>query len=382
VDYRGSVVSTTIDQLETPQVLVDRERLIANLDRMQQIADSHRVRLRPHIKTHKSIDIAQLQLERGAVGVTASKAEEALVFIQSGKVPSVTVAYPLIDVMKIERLITDSQRHDVELRLVIDSDAGVTAAAAAAQRCGSRVRGFVEIDVGLHRCGVSEDDPRLLPLVTRIAAEPHLEFVGILSHAGHAYAAGERDELVQIATQECAILNRVRARIENSGVAVHEVSVGATPTALASETFDGLTEMRPGNYAFLDATAVRLGIARWENVALSIVATVVSANDHYWIVDAGSKVLSSDLGAHGTANTQSYGVAFTPVSANPLRIARLSEEHGWIERSGDANLRIGDRVRIVPNHACPVANLADQLVVVSGSNVVAHWPVTARGKVR
>lgn len=376
-------MNTTVDQLETPQVLIDRERLLANIDRVQKIADRNRVRLRPHIKTHKCIQLAELQLARGAVGITVSKPEEALVFIEHADLASVTVAYPLIAPQKIERLIAAAAERGLEVRVVVDSELALNTAAAAARAFGGKLPVFLEIDVGLHRCGLEESDPRLLQLAQQIVAAPNLQFAGILSHAGHAYGARDRAEVARVAAAECATLNRVAATLRANRFDVLEVSVGSTPTVLASETFDGVTEIRPGNYVFLDATAVRLGIAQLEDVALSVLATIVSANSRFWIIDAGSKILSSDLGAHGSSGNSGYGIAL-PLhnsSATPLKVSRLSEEHGWIART-NAPLRIGDRIRLVPNHSCPVANLVDQLTVVSGNDVIDQWPVAARGKVR
>ena len=163
---------------------------------------------------------------------------------------------------------------------------------------------------------------------------------------------------------------------------MREVSVGSTPTVLGCESFEGMTEIRPGNYVFADATAVRLGVATFNDVALSVLTTVISANDRYFIIDAGSKVLSSDLGAHGTGGNAGYGLGFRidDLSREPLRVVRLSEEHGFIEREGD--LPIGTKLRVIPNHACPVANLAERLTVVSNDEVVDQWAVAARAKVR
>lgn len=289
--------------IETPGVVLDYSRLLDNIHWMQNKADSNHVRLRPHIKTHKCVTIAKLQLGAGAVGITASKTDEALTFIEAGTA-SVTVAYPILDQRKLDRLLSAASLRGVDLRLVVDSETGVDAIASAAARNAVSVQVLLEIDVGLHRCGLREEDPNLLSLVHRINDSPQLEFIGLLSHAGHAYAAKSPAEVRAVAEDERLILQRVRQSIERSGVGVREVSVGATPTAIVSESYSGITEIRPGNYVFLDLTSVRLGLIGAERLALSIVATVVSMNQDYFIVDAGSKVLSSDLGAHGTGERQ------------------------------------------------------------------------------
>lgn len=366
----------------TPAVVVERPRLDANIARIQAIATRNGVRLRPHIKTHKCLELGRAQLAAGAVGFTCSKAEEAAVFVEGGA-PSVTVAYPIVDPAKAGAVMARARERGTDLRFIADSEAGVDALAAAADDAGLDVAIFIKIDVGLHRCGLAEDDQRLVPLVERIARSRRLGFQGLLAHAGHAYGAGDAAGVRRVAREEAAILARVKTRIEAAGHAVPEVSVGSTPTALGSDAYGGITEIRPGNYVFLDLTPVRLGLARLDDVALHILATVVSVNDDHAIVDAGSKVLSSDLGPHGSGGG-GFGLAFAEDApwdmAGGMAVARLSEEHGFVAHGG-RRPRIGQRLRIVPNHSCPVANLADSLLVVAPGAAPIAWRVAARGKV-
>jgi D-serine deaminase-like pyridoxal phosphate-dependent protein len=368
------VNSEPLSEIETPAVVIDRTRLQRNITGMQQLADARGVRLRPHVKTHKCLEIAQLQLAAGAVGITASKTDEALVFIEAG-VPSVTVAYPLLDPRKLERLLRAATDHNTDLRLVVESTAGIEALTRAATNQQRKISVFIEIDVGLHRCGVTADNPHLLELARRISDSPALHFIGLLSHAGHAYAAADADAVRQIAADEQQQLTRAKEQLLSCGTPVPEISVGSTPTVLASDTYDGITEIRPGNYVFLDRTPLRLGLATIKQVALTVLATVVSRNDQFLIIDAGSKVLSSDRGAHGTAGSGGYGEAYFGDEA--LQVVRLSEEHGFIAR-GAADIPIGAKLRIVPNHACPVVNLAEELITTSGD----RWRVAARAKTR
>ncbi|HSH37377.1 MAG TPA: alanine racemase [Chthoniobacterales bacterium] len=371
-----------LTDVETPAVLIDRERLLRNIDWAQALANRHRLALRPHVKTHKCVEIARIQLERGAVGLTASKVDEALVFIEA-RASSVTVAYPLVDERKLRRLLSAAKQYGTDLRVVVDSRIATELLAGIAIELQMTVGAFVEIDVGLRRCGLSESDPAIVELARFVCSSSHVHFAGLLSHAGHAYGAANASGAAAVAADECRILQRVRSEVEAAGIVVPEVSVGSTPTVLASDSYEGITEIRPGNYVFMDRTPVRLGLASVEQVALTVLATVVSRNADYLIVDAGSKVLTSDLGAHGTAGAGGYGIAL-PVNApesgtSGLHVARLSEEHGFIERAG-SDLPIGTKLRIVPNHACPVVNLADELIIVSGDDEVARWRVAARGR--
>jgi D-serine deaminase-like pyridoxal phosphate-dependent protein len=176
-------------------------------------------------------------------------------------------------------------------------------------------------------------------------------------------------------------MNDVAQALRASGIEVPCISVGSTPTVCLAPDFGGMDEIRPGNYVFFDRTAMRLGAARADEVALAVFATVVSVNDTTCIIDAGSKSLSSDLGPHGTGGDMGHGEAwaFGTADPGPWRVARLSEEHGFIPHQGRP-LRIGTRLMIVPNHSCPVANLADTLVVLSAHAPPRTWAVDARGK--
>ena len=378
------MIDTGFTNLQTPCVLVDHSRLIRNIASIQQIANTHHVELRPHIKTHKSLEIARLQLTEGAVGITAAKPDEALVFINAG-VKSVTVAYPIISQSKLDKLLTASTAHQTDLRLVADSITGVEAFALAAERHKAIINVFVKIDVGLHRCGLQENDPELTTVIRRINGNSRLQFKGLLSHAGNCYSARCVDDVMQVAREECRILGRVRERIESLGIEVAEVSVGATPTVIISDLYEKITEIRPGNYVFMDLTPVRLGVIDEDRIALSVLATVISSNYEYTIIDAGTKALSSDLGAHGTGGGLGYGLAYAvddfDKKLNPTPVVKLSEEHGFLRRNA-VPLPIGSLVRIIPNHACPVANLAEELVVMFPDGRFERWSVDARGCVQ
>jgi D-serine deaminase-like pyridoxal phosphate-dependent protein len=368
--------------LETPAVVIDRPILEANIAMGATLARQHKVALRPHIKTHKSPAIARLQLAAGAAGVTASKTDEALIFVEAG-VPSVTVAYPLIDRAKIGRLIRAAKAHGTDLRIVADSADGIAALSSEARAQSHRLPVFLKVDVGLHRCGVDPALPGSRDLALALDRSPGLRFAGLLAHAGHAYGAGTPGGVRQIAAQERNLLCEFAGALRKTGLEVPEISVGSTPTVILNDGFEGLTEARPGNYVFMDMTQVVLGVARPEQVALSVLATIVSRNDRYAIVDAGSKVMSSDRGPHGADSVRGFGAVFAleePKGA-AMTLARLSEEHGFIEH-GDRNLRIGSRVRIVPNHSCPVANLADRFAVIDADGSTSYWPVEGRGCVR
>ncbi|WP_207478363.1 alanine racemase [Arenibaculum pallidiluteum] len=363
----------------TPRVIVDRARLAGNIRRVQDIADRAGLRLRPHAKTHKSVAIARQQVSAGAVGVTVAKPGEAQVFVEAG-IPSVLLAYPVVEPFRIDALLEAVRGQGTELLCMADRTEGAIALAAAAARHGMELPVLVKVDVGLGRLGVDPAGPAAVDLAGTIVRAPHLRFGGIMSHAGQAYAAPGRDEVAAIAEEERRTMLAVRDRLLAAGLPVPVVSVGSTPTVLAQRDFGGLTEVRPGNSVFLDGTALRLGIAAAAEVALWVLATVVGHGPRHAIVDAGSKVLSSDLGAHGSG-APGYGWAFPVLGGPPLFVERLSEEHGWLRMDG-APPPVGSRVAVLPNHACPVANLTDLLTLVGGGEPPMDIPVDARGRVR
>ena len=348
--------------LPTPYVEIDEALLMRNLAGMQKRADLAGVALRPHIKTHKSLTIAQRQLELGAIGVTASKPEEALVFVEGG-IPSVTLAYPIVRSESIDRLVRSAKVRQTELLFIAAHEIGFDAIGAVAKAHDVKLGVFLKVDVGLGRVGVKPQDPASDLLAQQIAEHPQLTFAGLLSHAGHAYGSKSAEQLANIANAEAQALLELAERLRNSGIDVPRISVGATPTCLGAPIPAGITEIRPGNYAFLDRAALRLGIASADDVSLSVIATIVAHNDQHFIVDAGSKSLSSDLGAHGSGGS-GFGIAVS-VNSGALQtweVERLSEEHGFV-RFSETPPAIGSRVRIFPNHSCAVVAQFDRVTL-------------------
>lgn len=358
----------------SPAVLVDLAQLDRNIESMARRATAAGISVRPHVKTHKSVEIARRQIAAGAVGITVAKTAEAAVFIAAG-ITDVMVAHPVIDREKIRRLLHQARDHGATVRLIADSLVGVAALGDAAADFGAPVNVHLKVDVGLHRCGVDPLSSQANTVAKAIAQHPLLSFAGILSHAGHAYAAGTADAIRAIAQNEREIMLGFADRLRSEGIAVPAISVGSTPTICRDAGFDGLTEIRPGNYVFMDLTQIVLGITEPRTIALHVVATVVSRNERYAIIDAGSKVLSSDRGPHGSTLLSGHGLALA--NSRPLTVERLSEEHGFIAHQGAA-LAVGEKVAIIPNHSCPVVNLAKNIIMHDAQGTIATWPVDAR----
>ena len=369
----------TLVDLPTPAVLIESARLERNLDRMQRAATARGIALRPHAKTHKSPHIAAMQLQRGAVGICCAKLGEAEVFADAG-ITDIRLPYPLHPV-NADRVFALADR--IRLSFIVDELAIARAWSQAAHRKGRTLDVLVKVDVGFHRCGIDPASAAAPGTIREIAALPGLAFRGVLSHAGHAYSATTDAELAAIASTEAELL---RDLVERSGVACAEVSVGSTPTARFSLEQPGLTELRPGNYAYFDRTQVGLGAATFDDCALTILTRVVShpAVDRL-IFDSGSKALTSD-GARGAGSPAGYGAVLASIDGGApdpdLVVERLSEEHATVRSlAGRTSLRTGDLARIVPNHSCVVSNLMDFVWLVDGERVVQQLPVAARGRI-
>lgn len=370
-----------ITDLPTPQVLVDRVRLERNVARMQALVNERGIRLRPHVKTHKSVAIARRQLAAGAVGICCAKLGEAEVFAAAG-VEDIRLAYP-VQPSNAARVLALLDRCRVSI--VVDHADVAAEWSREMAGAGAQLDVLVKVDVGFHRCGIAPGGGAA-DFVAGVAGLAGLRFRGLLSHAGHGYLAESAEDAERIARGERDTLLQVADEVRARGVGVEEISVGATPTARFSARLDGITEMRPGNYAFFDRTQVGLGAATFDECALTVLATVVSrpAADRV-ILDCGSKVLTTDS-ARGFGDTRGYGVVLPASGENvpdaSLVVERLSEEHATVRVVGTCDLAPGHRVRVLPNHACVVANMLDTLQLVDGDGVVEPLPVSARGRVQ
>ena len=371
-----------ITDLPTPQVLVERSRLLGNIQRMQAAASSRGLHLRPHGKTHKSPLIARWQVDHGAIGICCAKLGEAEVFARAG-IQDIRLPYP-IHPSNAARLIALMDRSHISI--VVDHLPVAERWSAVMKAAARRLSVLVKVDVGFHRCGIDPELPASVDFIRQIADLPSLRLCGLLSHAGHSYTATSPAELAEIAHREAELLGAVAGAARAAGVEVQEVSVGATPITRLSLDQPGLTELRPGNYVFYDRTQVALGSAGITDCALTVLATVVSKpTSDRLILDCGSKTLSSD-GARGIPPPAGYGAvlhALEVVSVDDTFVVdRLSEEHAVVRvLSPPTRLEPGDRVRVLPNHSCVVTNLMDSVYLVDGQHVEEAIPVAARGRI-
>jgi D-serine deaminase-like pyridoxal phosphate-dependent protein len=349
----------TIDDLETPCVLIDVDRASANILRAQAYADKHGKKLRPHIKTHKLPYWAKKQMEAGATGITCQKIGEAEVMADAG-LTDIFLPYNIIGKAKLGRLLALHKR--AKLSVTADSRETIDGLAATFTDPARPLSVLIECDTGMGRCGV-QTPAAALDLAKRISAAPGLKFGGLMTYP----AAGK-------APEANAWLKEARDLLSASGIACERISSGGTPDMWHAADSDVVTEYRPGTYIYLDRYQVAKGVGTNDDCALTVLATVVSKpTSTRAILDSGSKALTSD-----TLGMEGFGEI---VGVPGALVAGLSEEHGNVALKEGAYLAIGDRVRILPNHACVVSNLFDKVHLVSGDRVIDTLPVAARGRV-
>jgi D-serine deaminase-like pyridoxal phosphate-dependent protein len=361
----------------TPFVYVDRGVLSRNIASMSSAASAQGVGLRPHAKTHKIAEIARMQLAAGAIGLTVAKLSEAEAFSAAGISTSYMIAQPFGGATKTEWLLDLAQNTEV-LVCGDDVETARTIGAAATAR-GLVVDFILIIDTGYGRFGVDwQAGPAVVEEILDIRG---LNFRGIRSHAGHVYGARDARDRGQIVREEIDRVRAVADSIRRRGNTCEIVSVGSTPAAhilLANNWAEGVTEIRPGNYVFHDKMQVRMEVATEEDCALRVVTSVVGVRSNMEsAIDAGLKTLTGTLDGFGSPVASGYGMV---LNRPGVRIVRLTEECGMVTDGGGA-LRSGDRLVVVPNHACEIPNLAEVVFYGSNEEIEGYWVPIARSRV-
>jgi D-serine deaminase-like pyridoxal phosphate-dependent protein len=372
-----TIALVEISALSTPAALVDVERVERNCARMSEKVARLGARLRPHVKTHKCAEIARLSVRGHFGGLTVSTLAEAHFFAAQG-FRDLTWAVPVAP----QRLgeVAELTRTVERLNLLLDHPATLTAVEsfAAAQRVRFSV--FLKVDCGYHRAGVDPRDPESIALALRLARSPHIDFRGVLTHAGHSYHCRDAHEIRAVARDERDVTVRFAETLRAAGARVEEVSIGSTPTINACDGLTGVTEVRPGNYVFYDAFQTAIGSCAPSDAAFSVLATVIGQYParNQILVDAGALALSKDAGPDHVDPQCGFGLVCTASGeALPhLRVANLSQEHGLLSSRAAidfARFPIGSRLRIVANHSCLAAALFDRYFAVKSGEVVAQW---------
>lgn len=369
---------TTFADLPTPSLLVDLARLRRNCERILAFARERGVRLRPHVKTHKCVEIARLQ-HGGEIGpITVSTLAEAEHFAAAG-FGDVLYAVP-IEPGKLARVVALCRR--IDLAVLVNDLATVDALADAAARSGLNARKprvLLELDCGDGRSGLDPSGDELLALARAVAARPSLRFVGVLTHAGHSYADTDDAAVRASARHEREVVVAAAECLRAAGLEVETVSLGSTPTMTHASDLAGVTEIRPGNYAFFDAFQVAHASCDLDDAAVTVLAAVVRCDRarRRVVLDAGAIALSKDLGPRDVDPRAGFGrVLHLDGRDSGARVDRVTQEHGEVELPADAELdawRVGARVRILANHSCLTAAQHAEYHVVEGREVVATW---------
>lgn len=365
--------SLRAEDLDTPAILIDLDIMERNLARVASYASEHKLRLRPHTKTHKIPALARKQIEWGAAGLTVAKVGEAEVML-AAQPTDILVAFPIMGARKLDRLVSVARNTSVTVAL--DSEEAARELSIAAKNAGIEIGVLAETDVGLGRVGVEPGQP-LRQLIETIRRLPNLRWRGIAFYPGQIKTLDETGE--QEFERLSCLLDGMLADLARADLHPEIVSGGSTPTLFCSHRLPGVNEIRPGTYIFNDRNTVLSGACDWKDCAASILTTVVStAKPGQFIVDGGSKTFSSDRPS--AAGEVSFGRV---VEAPETVFARMNEEHGFIElRDSARRFALGDRVRIIPNHICVAMNLHECVYGVRGNAVEQVWRVEARGKLQ
>jgi D-serine deaminase-like pyridoxal phosphate-dependent protein len=376
----GKPAMTTLASLNTPAALLDTARMQRNIAHMQQRMDALGVRFRPHAKTSKSTPVVRAQLTAGARGITVSTLKEAEQFFADG-ISDIVYAVAMAPAKLPQALAL--RRLGCDLKIVTDSVPFAQAIVDFGRAQGEVFEVWLEVDVDGHRSGILPDSPLLLE-VGQVLHGGGMRLGGVLAHAGSSYEFNTPEALQAIAEQERARTVQAAERLRAAGLPCPVVSIGSTPTALAAQRLDGVTEARAGVYVFFDLVMHNVGVCRTEDIALSVLTTVVGHQpDKGWaMVDAGWMALSRDRGTAGQGRDFGYGQLCSEDGTllPGYVVSAANQEHGIVSLQGglDANIAtrfpLGTRLRILPNHACATGAQHPEYQALAADGSVAPWP--------
>jgi len=366
-----------LHSIKTPGLILDVERVRNNAARISDIAKRNNVRLRPHVKTHKCIEVARIQTAGHDGAITVSTLAEARAFAKYS-FSDITYAVP-IERGKFDECVEIAR--SVRLNLLTDDAETVRDLDKAAGKAGTKFNVFVKIDCGTHRVGVEPQSDEAIDIPRLIADSANLNFTGILTHGGHSYDASSVKGIRKVAAQERDVMVELAERLRSDGIEVPTVSIGSTPTISHADHLKGIDEVRPGNYIFFDAYQATLGSCGFEDTALTVLAAVIHRDRtrNRIVVDAGAIALSKDRGPVGLDPKCGYGqVLDLDGSETGMRVTSLSQEHGEIEAPDQETLErfpVGSRLRILANHSCLTAAQHSHYNVLENGEIVDRWEI-------
>ncbi len=369
-------MNSPIQDLKTPGPILEIARVRSNAARMSEIVNKFGVRLRPHIKTHKCIEIAKIQTAGHSGAVTVSTLAEARAFAANG-FRDITYAVP-IEPGKFAEVVSMIQ-DGINLNVITDDLSTPLGLNKIARTGGVTVGVFLEVDCGDHRSGVKPSADEGMSIPRALADSSNLHFAGVLTHGGHSYGAETIEEVTAISRQERDTVVELAKRLRSDGIEVPTVSIGSTPTISHADDLTGVDEVRPGNYVLYDAFQATIGSCSFDDCALTILAAIVHRGDEKIIIDAGAIALSKDRGPVDRDPGCGYGRVLD-LAGNELglRVAGVSQEHGVIpvaDKSLLEKFKVGDRVRVLANHSCISAAQHTHYNVLENGEIVDKWQI-------
>jgi D-serine deaminase-like pyridoxal phosphate-dependent protein len=377
------MTATTLHDLPTPSLVLDRAKLMRNIARMAAACQQNGVALRPHLKTAKSMDVARLVLDAGTVGIAVSTLREAEYFAAEG-IRDIQYAV-CITPDKLER-VAKIQASGAKLAVITDSVDVARAIAAKHDEIDGAFHVQIEVDCGEHRTGVLPGSADLLDIARILDAAPNVIFDGVMTHAGHSYTCRSLAEIEAMAELERSAVVAAAEAVRALGIACPNVGLGSTPTALHAKHLDGITEARAGVYMFGDMFQAQIGSCRVEDLAVSVLTDVSSHRTdlNHLTVDAGALALSKDRSTENVPNDVGFGLladAEGKALGPQLNVTRVYQEHGLVPMVAGSNLAkfpIGAKLRVYPNHVCMTAAMYERYYVVDSDSsdsteIVAVW---------
>lgn len=360
------------ENLKTPAILLNMNALKNNIKVYQEMCNENNKELWPMIKTHKSKELMKMQLEAGATGALCGTLDECEMCCDMG-MKKIMYAYPVASKESIERVIELTKKSDFIIRL--DNLCGAEMINESAEKAGVIVSYTIIVDSGLHRFGVPVE--KVVEFADELKKMKNLKLRGLSSHPGHVYAATCEAEIQKYVEDECNTLAEAKKLMTEAGYELEYITSGSTPTFAEAVKDENINVLHPGNYVFLDSIQLSIKKAEIKDCALTVYATVIShPSEDLFICDAGAKCLGLDQGAHGNSSIVGFG---TVINHPELVVAGLSEEVGKLHVHGKTDLKVGDKIEIIPNHSCSTANLCSFYTVVEDGEAVRSIPVDVRG---
>jgi D-serine deaminase-like pyridoxal phosphate-dependent protein len=350
------------EYIDTPALVIDIDKLESNARKMADFFSGIDCDLRPHIKTHKCPVLAHMQIDAGAIGVTCAKVGEAEVMAKAG-ITDILIANQVVGAKKVSRLLDLLTIADV--KVAVESEENLTELVEAAKNRNKTLKVLIEVDVGMHRCGVGTADDAVA-MARKIDKMKNIELVGIVGYEGHIIFTFEKEERKKLGIQCMELLVSARDTLEGAGFSIPIVSGGGTGTYDIASQVPGITEVQAGSYLTMDATYGYLNLGFEQ--ALTLVTTVIAVHEGGAVTDCGMKAVTGEFGMPHVCGME--GVSVTS----------LSEEHGHLEVKAKKALAVGDRVELIPTHGCTTINLHDRFYAVRDDTVEGVWEIAARGK--